>query len=380
MGSSPHLLLASYDEVPSFKGASSHILANVRALMSSYSVTLLSLGENQLPSYSGFKHKNLVFKEQNYLRRAFLFSNAVDHEIKQIKYDLGYVRSPFEALAFIRNKIPYVYEVNALPSLELPFHFPNLNPSVLNRIREQEILSLKKADEILTPSLRTYRLLTEEIKIPSDKVHLNPNGFDLIDKEKKSLPWENCILKGVYIGALQEWQGIHWALKSFKGFKDKINLTIFPSAERRGYAELIKYCERYELQDVVRVEHPHNKNDLSNRLKEFHFGFAPLLKVSRNTDQGCSPMKILDYMNHGLPTLCSDLFVTKAFVADGLNGWRFEAGQRKALDQSFERIWEDRKKIGWMQKQCEQMLRLFPTWAENGNKVCEVVESCLVKK
>ena len=60
-------------------------------------------------------------------------------------------------------------------------------------------------------------------------------------------------------------------------------------------------------------------------------GLAPLLKTERNTAQGCFPVKLLDYLAHGLWIAGSDLFVVRQVVRPGENGFLFPPGNRLGL-------------------------------------------------
>ena len=69
---------ASFDEVPSFKGASTHILANCRAILRHFELTLVTLGDNPLPSitHGHFKHIPLGISHTNYLIRGKKFRQS----------------------------------------------------------------------------------------------------------------------------------------------------------------------------------------------------------------------------------------------------------------------------------------------------------------
>ena len=48
-----------------------------------------------------------------------------------------------------------LFEVNGFPSIELKYHYPRLDASLLSKIKEQEIATLHLSDAIICPSIVT---------------------------------------------------------------------------------------------------------------------------------------------------------------------------------------------------------------------------------
>ena len=93
-----------------------------------------------------------------------------------------------------------VFEVNALPSIELPFAFPGIAPRTLEKIRASEMFCLEQCDRIVTPSATTREMLCG-LGIDRRKISVIPNGADLPSAQARppQAP-ENYLL---YFGALQ---------------------------------------------------------------------------------------------------------------------------------------------------------------------------------
>ena len=69
------VVLASFDVVPSAKGASRHILRNAEILREAgHEVSLVTLGRGPAP---GYRHRPIPIEEPNWLRRALAFREAV---------------------------------------------------------------------------------------------------------------------------------------------------------------------------------------------------------------------------------------------------------------------------------------------------------------
>ena len=88
-----HVALASYDLVPSSKGASQHILANANHLKDQYRVSLITLGKH--PLY-GWRHLPIDITIPNWLIRAKEFHRRCSDIFAKNHFDVYHVRSPWE--------------------------------------------------------------------------------------------------------------------------------------------------------------------------------------------------------------------------------------------------------------------------------------------
>src|SRR4051812_31710312 len=119
------VLYASFDAVPSPKGASAHILQSVRALAGRRQVDLLTLpgvlAEASLPD--SVRHETFAADGENFLQRALEWGDFIARRLASERYDVVHVRSIWEgtpALLLRRSRgYRLVYEVNGLPSIEL---------------------------------------------------------------------------------------------------------------------------------------------------------------------------------------------------------------------------------------------------------------------
>ena len=144
------ILYTAFDVVPAPKGASTHILHFVRALVNAgYAVDLLTPGDGILPAegtLEGARVKRIPSKSGgNYLSRAVEFSEAVERHVRgSDPYDASHFRSVWGGLqlAQLRTRLGYktLFEVNGLPSVELKYHYPGLRDrDLMTKLREQEL-------------------------------------------------------------------------------------------------------------------------------------------------------------------------------------------------------------------------------------------------
>ena len=65
---------------------------------------------------------------------------------------LAHFRDPWSGMAVVERDVATVYEVNGLPSVELPYLHPAIPRGTLERIAEVEQRCLDAADAIVVPS------------------------------------------------------------------------------------------------------------------------------------------------------------------------------------------------------------------------------------
>ena len=158
----PCVLYTAFDIVPSPKGASTHILHNIRGLVNSqFDVHLLTPNDGVLPAEDTIEGARLTRVTQdltqNFLARATHFGHAVlTHLTLNPGYDVVHYRNIWDGLAVAQHKKHFGYktlfEVNGLPSIELKYHYPGIDAGLLSKIKEQEIATLHLSDAMICPS------------------------------------------------------------------------------------------------------------------------------------------------------------------------------------------------------------------------------------
>lgn len=319
------VLLASFDRVPSPKGASQHILANARHLAERHEVSLLTLGDAPMP---GWRHMTVTPGEPHFLDRALAFRRHVESVLAMAPrpFDVVHVRSPWEGLAVPFGQ-PLIYEVNGLPSIELVYRFPHLGrqPALIERLRHQEVALMERARAIVTPAPRTRDYLVER-GVDPDGIHVVPNApsfapqpqDEAVVREARGAPDDP--LRMVYLGTLHEWQGVGMLLRALShlpGPQDggvAWTLDIFTGANRAQRKALVRQARRRGLAERIALHEPLSHDALREALRGFDLGLAPLTPCSRNLVQGCMPIKLLDYMAAGLPVVAPQMQVVRDTV------------------------------------------------------------------
>src|SRR5260370_27272233 len=183
-------LYAAFDRFPSRKGAAIHIDRFARTLFDATGGgTLFVLGGPDLPArqVEGNIEGNIEIvrfcdEVENFLDRAIRFGRRlgqlVDHLAPSL--EIAHFRDPWSGVPIVLRDRDFaaVYEVNALPSIELPHLFPSIAPATIEKIRATELACCDAADVIVTPSHTTCGLLAS-LGVAADKIRVIPNGADL---------------------------------------------------------------------------------------------------------------------------------------------------------------------------------------------------------
>jgi glycosyltransferase involved in cell wall biosynthesis len=179
-------LYCAFDVFPSAKGAAVHIDRFARRLFDRAGGGILYvLGDGRLaPRQVEGPVEILRFtqSEPNLLARALAFGRALERLLaaRGAGLRLAHFRDPWGGMAVLDGVPPgcrTLYEVNGLPSIELPFAYPGLPASTIDKLRAAELSCLDRADRVVTPS----RTIAENLKaLGADpaKIRVIPNGAD----------------------------------------------------------------------------------------------------------------------------------------------------------------------------------------------------------
>jgi glycosyltransferase involved in cell wall biosynthesis len=369
-----NILYASFDAVPSFKAASTHILANCRETIRRHHVTLVTLGDVCLPSCTNFIHHAAYLPEPNLLRRGLAFRRLVARRMECERPDVVHFRTPWEGMAAVRLRLPSVYEVNGLPSVELPYVYGSATPRVLAILRHWELTCLDHATRIVCPAIHIRDFLVREMGVrDSGRIVVIPNGYDPIGAP--AVPATSHTLRAVYLGTLHPWQGIHWAVRAFTELRGRWELVIHGIGRREWLERMRRRIHRRGLEDVIRLEPPLDRGRLSVELAGFHVGIAPLLDTARNSEQGCCPVKVMDYLAHGLVTVAADLPVVRSLIRHGDNGVLFQPNSLRGFTEAMLSLHAARSSLAEARRRVLDSLSRMPTWNECSRRLVDVYEA-----
>lgn len=319
-------LYAAFDRFPSRKGAAIHIDRFARTLFDTFGGgALFVLGDHHLPRHQrdgNVEIVRFVAEIENFLERAMTFGAALGRAVDELQpsLELAHFRDPWSGAAIALRPHDYacVYEVNALPSIELPVVFDAIAPRTLEKIRALELACCDAADAIVTPSRTTADCLAS-LGVDASKVHVIPNGSDLDAPKPRPIDGQYLL----YFGAPQAWQGIDMLLRAFARLADftELRLVIIGSHESRAWRPYERLAEKLGLHERIVWRYALDEPELAAWRQRAYLSVAPLTDCPRNSVQGCAPLKIVESMGSGVAVVASDLAPVREVITHRENGW-----------------------------------------------------------
>lgn len=350
-------LYAAFDVFPSAKGAATHIGAVAPLLFSHTGGGILYvLGAQGMPACQeegGIEIIRFTGNVSNYLERGMAFSTRLRTILKERAGQIGLAqfRDPWSGLAIVDpedRSYRTIYEVNGLPSIELPSLYPSLSRRTLAKIRAMEEQCWRRADRIIVPS-RTIADNLARLGASTRNISVIPNGADI----PPPLPRPDRATSRyiLYFGALQRWQGVDVLLRAMTCLLDlgDLHLVICASTKHRYAKAYRKMIDRLGLVDRVSWHYGLSKLELGGWIQGSALTVAPLTECARNIEQGCAPLKILESMAAGVPVIASDLPAVREIMADRLHGRLVRAERPSELARAIRLLLADdieRRRMG----------------------------------
>jgi glycosyltransferase involved in cell wall biosynthesis len=372
-------LYAAFDRFPSRKGAAMHIDRFARALFDFADGGLLYvLGADDLPAQQVEGNVEIVrfcTPIDNFLERTIAFGERLDALLDEISDNLkiAHFRDPWSGLPIVSRPHSHasVYEVNALPSVELPYAYPSVAPATLEKIERLEQIVLEKADAVVVPAATIREHLLHR-GVPAEKVTVIPNGADL--SQPVGRPEDAPSDYILYFGALQEWQGIEILFRAFARLRDleSLHLVVCSSHDTRYAKAYVRLAEKLEIADRLIWKSALGPNELQPWLQHAIASVAPLTDSARNVVQGCSPLKILESMAAGVPVIASDLAAVRELITDRVEGLLVPPDRPAALARAIRILFEYpdmRRSLATRAK--DRVARAF-TWTHSTKRLQDV--------
>ena len=352
----PESVYVSFDTFPAPKGAAVHIGEFAPQLFSFIgSGLLLVLGDENTPRWqieeNDVQIRRYITTEENYLQKALCFEQFVYSEISAIKDDIkiAHFRDPWSGLPIIDalegTKAKLVYEVNALPSIEIPSRVSSALSTTLDKIREMELKCLEKANAVVCPSY-VIKSFLESLGVDSNKITVIHNGARLsgFEHKKPEIAPDKYI---IYIGAVQAWQGVESLLKAMTFLKDMTDL------KRVGQSEVQDWLQGASL------------------------SIAPLTECERNLVQGCCPIKIVESMAAGVPVIASNMPVTQELIEHNLTGWLIRPDRPSELARAIRVLLAHPETLERIAKAAKEKVVSSLSWEKSLEELRKVYENLL---
>ena len=393
----PRVLYTAFDIVPSPKGASTHILHNIRGLVNSqFEVHLFTPNDGLLPpddAIEGARVTRIVQDlSQNFLARATHFGKAVlTHLTLNPNYDVVHYRNIWDGLAVAQNKKRFGYktlfEVNGLSSIELKYHYPGIDAGLLSKIKEQEIATLHLSDAIICPSNVTRDYIVSlgispstSLRTGRKKLTVIPNGVSPSDFSPSPLPSrEGRVPVLLYIGTLADWQGLDILIRALPKILEQrpVHLRIVGRGRARQRKLLAKQIRKAGLDSCVAIQPGVPHHEVPALIAESDICLAPLGLNDRNVTQGACPIKVLEYMASSRPLVASNIPIVRELVREDVDALLFSPNDPEDLARQVLVLLDDdalSKRLS--DAATERALTKF-TWHEAQKKLVKVYRELL---
>jgi len=380
----PRVLYTAIDIVPSPKGASTHILHNLRGLVNGgFDVHLVTPGDGLLPmedTLEGARVTRITQDlSQNFLERAVHFGRSVlNHVSLDPDYDIVHFRNIWDGFHLAQNKKRFgyktLYEVNGLPSIELKYHYPGLDADLLTKIKEQEIATLHLADAIVCPSNVTREYIAS-LGLSRSLIAVVPNGVSPSDFSASPLPpRDGRIPTLLYIGTLADWQGLDVMITALPKILEtrEVRLRIVGRGRSRQRKIVSKQIRRLGVERSVIVQPAVPHHEIPGLIAEADICIAPLALNDRNVTQGACPIKVLEYMAAGRPLIASNMPIVRELVREDLDGLLFSPNDSDDLARQVLKLLEDVELSNRLAESASNRALTKFTWHESQKKLLKV--------
>ena len=385
----PRVLYTAFDIVPSPKGASTHILHNIRGLVNGrFDVHLITPNDGVLPTEDTIEGAQVTRitqdLTQNFLARAVHFGKAVcDHLILHPDYDIVHYRNIWDGLSIAHNKTRFGYktlfEVNGLPSIELKYHYPGLDATLLAKIKEQEIATLHLSDAVNCPSNVTRDYIAS-LGINRKLITVIPNGVSPSDFSPSPLPPREARLPVLlYIGTLADWQGLEVVIKALPKILEQrtVQLRIVGRGRSRQRKMLMKHIRKLGVEGSVFVQPAVPHHEVPALIAESDICLAPLGLNDRNVTQGACPIKVLEYMASSRPLIASNMPIVRELVREDVDGLLFSPNDSDDLANKVLKLLNDADLSKRLADSATARALTKFTWHESQKKLLKVYEKLL---
>lgn len=387
----PRILYTAFDIVPSPKGASTHILHNIRGLVNSQlDVHLMTPNDGLLPIEDEIEGARIMRISQdltqNFLARAIHFGKMVYAHLATASYDVVHYRNVWDGIHIAQNKkrLGYktLFEVNGLPSIELKYHYPGLDSDLLAKIKEQEIATLHLSDAIICPSNVTRDYIAS-LGLSRNLITVIPNGVSPSDFSASPLPARvGRVPVLLYIGTLADWQGLEVLIRALPKVLEQqpVQLRIVGRGRSRQRKFLSKHIRKLGVEGSVLVQPAVPHHEIPALIAESDICVAPLGLNDRNVTQGACPIKVLEYMASSRPLVASNMPIVRELVREDVDGLLFSPNDPEDLARKILALLNDvelSKRLS--ESATERVLTKF-TWHESQKKLVKVYEKLLDPK
>lgn len=255
--------------------------------------------------------------------------------------------------------IPVVFEMHEI------FHLSTVNERRREEIRRREIGVYGGADAVVTLSEKLKNHLTE-MAISRESVFVIPHG---VRKEWFDVGRSPAASYVCYVGSLYRWKGVDTLIAAMKFLPGK-ELVVVGGGER--LAELKRTAERENVAERVRFAGAVPHADVPGFLAKAKVCVLP--NIAEGPTEFAFPLKLLEYMAAGVPTVASDIPIYEELVRDGRETILVDAGSAESLASGIRKVVENPRLAEEMSAASRKTAEGF-TYAVRAGRITEMLKT-----
>lgn len=373
---------AAFEPFPNAKGSGTRMARLLEALAGAGAeITLFTLPGRHvaLPLSQVSRHVPLQMVESNFLRRGEAFRERLAREFVTLRPDVIHYRGLFEAQAAAayaqHAPVRRVFEVNGLFSVELDYHYPHVGEALefQRKLRALEARALAEADLLLTQSDTTRSFLLGRAPGIEARCVVVPNAAEPTDYPEAARSRRGGTPRLLYAGTLAPWQGVAELLMALRRVVRRVpvSLTLAGPMRQSWQKQLERVVRKLGIVENVRVLGPVSRRALARHISESDICVAPLRRDERNLRQGCSPLKLFEYMAAGRPIVSTDLPCVREIVEHERSALLATSARPSALAEPILRLLENPELARELGETARESVLSGATWAHRHRVLLE---------
>jgi glycosyltransferase involved in cell wall biosynthesis len=285
---------------------------------------------------------------------------------------------PVAYLAARRNKAKFVYDSHELYlERNKPQPSSRLWKVVLSRL---EAFLARRADAVLTVNETLGEVLALRYSIPRPFVLLNtPAGFERIAllgkrngilRDELKIPPDAKVL--IYVGSIKSNRGLEEVIQALKYLKGCC-LVCMGYGDDRYKRILLELADNIGVSDRFFFFGPVPTSQVVPFAAGADLGVAPIANACMSYYY-CSPNKLFEYMNAGLPVIASAFPELEKIVLSHEVGLTFDPSDPEDIARAARRILYNPEKGERMRKNAVRASQLY-NWENESRKLVQIYES-----
>jgi glycosyltransferase involved in cell wall biosynthesis len=170
-------------------------------------------------------------------------------------------------------------------------------------------------------------------------VDVNLFKMDVISRRKirDDLGLKNGDILVGYTGAFSYTEGIPKLLRAFKHLSKRypnVKLLIVGGKKGKNDDDVPQLVKRLDLEDIVKIVPPQPHDDIPKFLSACDITCCP--KIDCEDNRAALPIKVVEYISMGIPSVCSSVGGISYIIEDGVDGFLVKPGDVKNLEKTLE--------------------------------------------